>query len=173
MNIHPVPQKALLRFTALQPQGASDSCWLWQGHRDPCGYGKFCLRGSYVGAHRVAYALAHGDEIPDGLFVLHTCDVRACVNPNHLYLGTQADSVRDCVLRGRRNRPEGARWQAIYGKRNYDGRRNPNARLTKRQIQQIRRAYSAGVKQYVLAARYGVSQTHISRIVRRLTWNDS
>lgn len=78
-------------------------CWEWTGWRAH-GYGYFFHEGKDQRAHRVSYELFVG-SIPDGLVVMHSCDNRPCVNPDHLSVGTQADNVRDMVAKGRqRNR---------------------------------------------------------------------
>jgi len=81
----------------------SDGCWLWLGAIGACGYGTFtCLqvREGPLPAHRVAYAIAHG-TVPAGLNVMHNCDVRACVRPDHLILGTHLDNMQDAARKGR------------------------------------------------------------------------
>lgn len=78
-----------------------DSCWTWTAFHNPDGYGRFGYNGKAVAAHRFAYAMHHGlDELPD-LCVLHRCDNPPCVRPSHLFLGTQADNMRDRHAKGR------------------------------------------------------------------------
>ncbi len=74
----------------------TDSCWLWTAGKYPNGYGSF--QSQY--AHRVSYQM-HNGEIPKGQIVRHTCDVRECVNPEHLILGTHKDNTHDSVIRNR------------------------------------------------------------------------
>lgn len=77
----------------------STGCWLWDGQVDKDGYGRFRERypGPWIKAHRASF-LCHKGQIPDGLGVLHTCNLRCCVNPDHLYAGTQKDNVRDMLV---------------------------------------------------------------------------
>jgi len=75
-------------------------CWEWTGSIDKDGYGQIHLHGKTIRAHRFAYMLVNG-ETPDNKHVLHTCDNPACVNPNHLWLGTNQDNVDDRERKGR------------------------------------------------------------------------
>lgn len=86
---------------ALSPSG----CWLWLG-MTAHGYGYIWNEGRMLRAHRVSYEL-HFKRPPDELVVMHTCDVRGCVNPEHLRLGTASDNMRDCVEKGR----HGNQWR--------------------------------------------------------------
>lgn len=139
-----------------------NGCWLWTKQTDKDGYGHFAAHGQPVPAHRFAYELIFG---PAGkLFVCHECDrnylpgdftYRRCVNPLHLWLGTQAENIRDSVQNGR--------W--------YHGR-PANTRLTTGQVLEIRAMYSAGCSQAVLAETYRIGRDSISRIVNRKRWRD-
>lgn len=87
------------RFDEKVKFGKSDECWEWLGWRLD-GYGRMRWRGRVQGAHRVSWFLMYG-EIPDGMLVLHHCDNRGCVNPDHLFLGTNQDNIDDRERKGR------------------------------------------------------------------------
>ena len=92
-----------LRFWPKVNKAGADECWLWNGYIDcQTGYGIFRYETStgHGGAHRFSWLL-HNGEIPNDLHVLHKCDVRACVNPKHLFLGTNYDNIMDMVRKGR------------------------------------------------------------------------
>lgn len=100
--------KTIKRFHAKFTKAGKDECWLWTGAIMTKGYGAFIFDGKQEGAHRVAWILKNG-PIPDGLHVLHKCDVKNCVNTNHLFLGTNADNMRDKESKGRGNHATGDR----------------------------------------------------------------
>lgn len=129
----------------------ASGCWLWTGHSLPRGYGRICLDYVDTYAHRLAWELCHG-AIPAGMDVCHRCDVPSCVNPDHLFVGTRADNMRDASAKGRT-----ARGGGTHGA----------CKLTAAQVVAIR---SDAGYQHVVAARYGVSQTTVGEILRRVTW---
>jgi hypothetical protein len=150
------------RFWAKVRIGDSkDSCWEWLGYKNPGGYGRIGIGKRSDGheiAHRVSWIL-HNGVIPEGMFVLHACDNRGCVNPHHLFLGTQADNVHDCQRKGR----------SAGG--SSKGSNNPNSKLTQQEVDEIRATYKSGVMyQYQLADLYGISQAQVSLIIRRESW---
>ena len=130
----------------------TDDCHLWVGAKHPNGYGQFWYDGKILHAHRVAYLMFVG-EITDGLSVLHKCDVRNCVRPSHLFLGTQIENIADMVEKGRQS-------GAI-------GERNHFVRLTEEQAMAIK---ADTRKPYVIAAEYGLDYSHVWRIKTGRSW---
>lgn len=126
----------------------TSTCWLWTGNVLNSGYGQFALTHSkMIQAHRYAYLVSIG-PIPHDLFVLHMCDVKNCVNPAHLFLGTNSDNQIDCRNKG------GLGHQT----------------LTKADIPGIRKLLRLGHKQKEIAARYGVGYRAISQIKNGWRW---
>ena len=138
-----------------------DGCIEWPRGRIRSGYGRLTVDGREVYAHRWTWEQHHG-PIPDGMVVCHSCDNPPCVNIDHLWLGTQADNMRDKLAKKRQ--PMGdAHWSRRL-------QRGGNERLTRDQVIAIRAARAAGVRQNVLAKEYGVDPNSISNIYRRRTW---
>ena len=97
------------RFAARVSPCPVTGCWWWLGTPCSVGYGRFTAWGKFDRPHRVAWMLYRG-AIPPGLYVLHRCDNRACVNPDHLFLGTHLDNIRDMLAKGRGSKPPN-RWE--------------------------------------------------------------
>jgi HNH endonuclease len=127
-------------------------CILYTGYIDQTGYGVSQRNLKRDKAHRWAWIETFG-EIPGGLCVLHKCDVRACINPEHLFLGTHADNIADMVSK---NRQRGAKGETAG-----------QAKLTESQVLEIRQSPNSC---YALARQFGVWPTQISRIKRGVRW---
>lgn len=115
---------------------ADDGCWIWRGNTTVYGYGQFSIGGSCKRAHRFAYDLAVG-PIPDGLMVLHSCDVRTCVNPAHLSIGSHLDNMQDMRERGRAATGYWARDRVIDAMRSWHREYGvwPNSTMWKRKCE--------------------------------------
>lgn len=135
----------------------TSGCWLWKRKKDSKGYGQLTVAAKSAIAHRVAYELLVG-PIPDGAFVLHRCDVRACVRPDHLFLGTHADNMADMATKGRRRGPRN------------QGAENPRAKTTEDTVAKILAHAALGASVGSLAQHFNLSRRVIERIVSRQTW---
>jgi hypothetical protein len=128
-------------------------CWIWMGGLFLTGYGALVVNGKQHLAHRASYSAFVG-EIPTGMCVCHRCDVRACINPDHLFVGTIADNNADMKAKGRHNA----------------GERHGLSRLTEDQVREIRKLCLAGISQPEIASRYGLIQQTVSDIHLRKRW---
>lgn len=103
----PIEQRKVTFWENVSPlikTGKEQECWEWMGRLNSKGYGRFCFQASLWLAHRFSWMLERG-TIPDGMNVLHRCDNRKCVNPNHLFLGTLSYNMKDCFAKGRGHHP--------------------------------------------------------------------
>lgn len=131
----------------------TDNCWLFRGGLTASGYGNFWTRNAKSGsisAHRFSYELANG-PIPAGTVICHTCDVRNCVNPAHLFAGTYSDNAQDMITKGRQ----------VIGHR--------KRKLTPDQVRDIR---SSHLPYSSLTIEFGISYNAIFRIKHRQTYKD-
>jgi hypothetical protein len=144
------------RFWRYVIRAPGNGCWIWGGARRR-GYGAFAIqranraRQDLVPAHRIAYELQYGAGSAAGKFVCHRCDNRACVRPDHLFLGTHDDNMQDMADKGR----------AAQGPRHH------KAKLTADEVREIRQSTAT---QRVLAAQFNVSQATVFYIRRGVTW---
>jgi hypothetical protein len=146
------------RFLAKVNIGEYGKCWLWNASLSTGGYGQFTAptggnRVKNAPAHRFSWELYNG-PIPSGKHILHKCDTRHCVNPEHLFVGTHQQNMQDRDSKGRQAK----------------GARSGLAKLCDEKILAIRSRYKLGETQTVLASVFGVNQTKISDIVTRKTW---
>lgn len=152
--------------------GGPNACWLWQGPTRRTGYGYTTDYWKKILAHRMAYELVHG-PVPPGKNVCHTCDVRACCNPAHLWAGTQAENMQDAARKGKLG--QGA-------KNPRRGEASSQTTLTDDDVREIRRRYVPGRQGRPgkndpprdsirsLAHEFGVTSSTIHRIVKREAW---
>lgn len=126
-------------------------CWEWTASKTSSGYGKIFVTGKLCGAHRVSYELRHG-PIQSGMRVLHRCDNPACINPDHLFLGSDADNVADMISKGRQQR----------------GYKHYRAKLSENDVRAIRSAKNETPNN--LAKQFGVTASTISFIRSGKIW---
>jgi hypothetical protein len=140
------------RLYVVDPSG----CWLWKRSLNSKGYGSFWSGKKKLSAHRASWLLHTGD-IPDGQQVLHQCDNPRCVNPAHLFLGTNADNVADREAKGRGFNPSNVRHLAP-------------TKLSATDVVEIRRLRQGGQSLSSLAQQFGVCFQNISAVINRKTW---
>ncbi len=140
-------------WNKVEKQG--DGCWNWIAAKTPAGYGMFQVGvGVTRRAHRVAWMLTHGD-IPKGIFCLHHCDNRLCVNPEHLYLGTHQDNMNDMAARERAPR----------------GEKHHKSKMTAEKVIELRQQYANGEgTMEQLGLIYGINKASARQIIREIWW---
>lgn len=132
----------------------TSNCWNWTASLYRNGYGQFGIGYKKVLEHRISWEL-HKGSISKDLCVLHKCDNRACVNPEHLFLGTKKDNSQDMKNKNR----------------HLNGEKNTEVKLTEFQVKEICSRYSKGnISQEKLGKEFNVSQGQIWRIIHKLRW---
>lgn len=131
------------------------TCWLWTGSINEKGYGRFQINQRCSRAHRVSYQLWKGD-IMSNMYVLHICDNRSCVNPEHLYLGDQFQNMNDMYKRKR----------DYHLKREY----HPNSKLTEQKVKEIRKLLKSGMMGKDIAIKFNLHRQTIYNIGSGKTW---
>lgn len=151
----PMGQSALDRFFRMvdRPTDNPDGCWRWKGAASSKGYGRFRLEGKLISPHRLSFQQFVG-LIPEGQYVLHRCDNGSCVNPAHLFAGTNSDNMRDCAAKGRMTHQTYA-WK--------DSARMLNSA----HVEQITRLIAGGKSLRKIAAELGRPHSCLSDFCRR------
>lgn len=142
------------RFEEKVDKLSDSECWLWKAYIHPSGYGVIRSGDGMEFSHRISWKLEYGD-IPDGLYVLHTCDNRACVNPSHLFLGTYKDNAVDRDNKKRGSIP------------NNKGSNHGLSKLVENDVVYI---LTSDASSKELAIKYGISPKTINKIRRRKSW---
>lgn len=147
----------------------TDYCWIWTGPRNHRGYGSFSRRKGSIATHRFSWEI-HRGPIPENLHVLHKCDNRPCCNPNHLFLGTHADNMRDMAEKGRSCKGD-KNNSRLHPESLRQGSANNKAKISESDIVAIRTTYRSGlVTLKQLAIPLGITEFTVSQIIRRKTW---
>lgn len=144
----------LSRLSGMYMPVTESGCWIWLLALSERGYGSIKHKGKMLKAHRASWMIYRG-PIPDGVDVLHQCDIRCCINPDHLFLGTQADNIADML---KKNRAADMR-----------GQKNSNAKLTWDDVRAIR---SMGGTNQSVADYYGVGKSIIGHIRNGDNWKE-
>lgn len=152
-NYRGTPLERFLRFVE-----KTDTCWIWKGSKNEKGYGWIRFNNGGFRAHRLSYILFNG-EIPKdntyhGVCVLHKCDNPSCVNPEHLFLGSNDDNVKDMVIK----------------LRNTIGERNGCAKLESKDVIKIREMSKGGVSGRKIAELFNISESTVSQIINKRRW---
>lgn len=131
-----------------------NGCRIWQRSKDTRGYGHLRVAGRLMRAHRAMWVAVHG-TLGDGLCILHRCDVRACIEPEHLFAGSQLENIADRHTKGRSRGPS--------------AERSATAKITREQAEEIASLRGCEL-QKTTAARFGLTQAHVSAIQRGACW---
>lgn len=136
-----------------------NGCWIWQGARKnpgiSLGYGSVFFNGANMNAHRASWWVHYG-PVPSGVHVCHKCDVALCVNPAHLFLGTQSDNMRDM-------------WAK---KRHPKSKPGQSSKLSQSEVAKIRELLGQKTRQKIIAAQFGISQSTVSLISTGKHWGE-
>lgn len=147
----------------------SEGCWRWGGSTNTKGYGRIKINGQDILAHRLAWTL-HKGEIPSGMLICHKCDNPVCVNPDHLFIGTQRDNIRDAAAKGRIASGERHGMNTRPDRRSF-GSANGQSKLSENSVAFIKTAHkNRSVSNRQLARQFGVSESLICMINRGIRW---
>lgn len=166
-NLYRNREKAFWHFV-----NKTETCWLWTGSTLLLGgYGRIKFKGKAIKAHRLSWIL-HNGEIPEGQLVCHKCDVRLCVNPDHLFLGTPGDNIRDMVAKGRQAKGE-THYSRTQPNAVLKGAKHGRAKFSEEEIREIWSLSAQGIPALHMAKRWGVSSSTIDSIIHRRSWKDA
>ncbi len=152
-NTEGLKPSTMVRIEARVDRITETGCWIWLGATNNRGYGKLSVAGKLVLAHRASFEAATGNIDPE-LMVCHTCDVKPCVNPRHLYQGTGRQNMDDAIARGQSPR----------------GERNGNSILKEPVVADIKYLLALGIPVTVISNKHGVPRWHVREIRDNKLW---
>jgi hypothetical protein len=152
------------RFWEKVDKREPDDCWLWTATKNGNGYGQIRVNNRYQLAHRVSLHLAGRLSLDSELKACHRCDTPGCVNPGHLFLGTQRENIRDAVTKGRMQFERAADHYVR-------GARHGRAKLSEKEVREMFRLRSEGLLHRELAQRFGVRLGTVRSILSRRIWS--
>lgn len=133
-----------------------DGCHPWTDFRNKGGYGRFSVSGRMTLAHRYGWEQLHG-PIPPGMKVCHSCDNPPCQNPQHWFLGTQIENIRDREQKGRGG--------------NHRGEQNGRSKLSSTEVAELRRLVASGMSQAEAGRRFGIKRSQANKIIHGASWD--
>lgn len=176
IEINPTQSDKERFWRKVDKSSGPDNCWIWESSKNRKGYGTFNVGRRNLKAHRIAWIISHGpiphDGSAHGICVCHRCDVRDCVNPAHLFLGTNAQNMADMIQKGRDNKARGDSHRArMHPELMPRGEAHGRALITAAQVLEIRSLYSAGgITMKELGNRFGLAKSSINNIIKRNNW---
>ena len=138
----------------------TNSCWIWIGANTGNGYGHLRYKGKDWKAHRFSYKLAYG-FIPNNKLVCHHCDVKPCIRPSHLFIGTHADNRQDAVNKG------------LFDNCIVRGENHGRAKMTWKKVRELRHRYSDGETELSLSKRFDIAKGNVWFIRKHITWKEA
>lgn len=156
------------RFWSKIKIGSPDECWEWMGGLFTKGYGCFRVGGMVKQSHRFSWEI-HFGTIPQNKLVCHTCDNRRCVNPNHLFIGTNQDNMSDMVRKGRSAKGK-SHGLYLHPDKRAIGQKHGRAKLSDIDIIHIRYQHELGAPNIELSKQYNIDSSVISEIINRKIW---
>lgn len=148
-------RRELLKERIFRRVNKVDGCWIWTGCIDKYGYGDMTFLGESIGTHRAAYKAWNG-KIPKGKFVCHTCDLPACCNPEHLFIGTPLLNTRDAIKKGR--------FDSCKGENHYF------SKLKDKDVEKMKRLFKESIQMKMIAKIFGVSLSTVENIKYGRNW---